>query len=158
MKIVVFSDSHGDFGALSRVLDAKPGVEMFLHCGDGADEASDLQNLHPEKIVRFVRGNCDWTAGVKLEELMTVAGKRILVTHGHVHGVKQGLDKLVSHASELGADIACFGHTHLPLHTKVGDLHLVNPGSVGNPSRGSKPTYAIVKISGEGIAVEIVEL
>ena len=158
MRLVVFSDSHGDFTALNHVLEAQSKADMFLHCGDGAKEADDLQALFPQKRILFVRGNCDWNSSSKDEELITVAGKRIFFTHGHGYGVKQGYDRLVCRAKALGADIVCFGHTHLPLSAQEGSLHLINPGSIGNPHFGTPPTYATIEISGAGIAVSIFEL
>jgi len=158
LQLVVFSDSHGDFDAISRVVYTHTKAGMFLHCGDGAKEASDLQALHPQKKILFVRGNCDWDPLAKDENLIIVSGKRIFFTHGHVYGVKRGLDKLIGRANSLGADIACFGHTHIPMHAKVGRLHLINPGSIGNPHAGAQPTYTTIDISSEGVMVKIVEL
>src|SRR5207237_3239281 len=42
------------------------------------------------------------------------------------------------------ADFLLLGHTHLPLHERVGDLTVVNPGSVGLPrDSGGKANYAV---------------
>ena len=158
MRLVVFSDSHGNFAALNRMLAAQPEADMFLHCGDGDKEVDDLQALYPQKRILFVRGNCDWGSSAKDDELITVAGKRIFFTHGHGYDVKRGYDKLTGRAKALGADIACFGHTHLPLSIRREGLHLVNPGSIGNPYSGALLTYATIDISGEGFAVNIIEL
>ena len=158
MQLVVFSDSHGNFAALNRVLEVQPKADMFLHCGDGAREVDDLRALYPHKQILFVRGNCDWGSLAKDEELITAAGKRIFFTHGHDYDVKEGYDKLTSRAKALGADIACFGHTHLPLFAQEGDLHLINPGSIGNPHFGAPPTYATIDISGQYITVSIAPL
>jgi len=36
----------------------------------------------------------------------------------------------------IDADILLVGHTHLPFHFQLGGLHVVNPGSVGQPKDG----------------------
>jgi len=42
------------------------------------------------------------------------------------------------------ADFLLLGHTHLPLHQQVGQLTVVNPGSVGLPrDSGGKANYAV---------------
>jgi putative phosphoesterase len=42
------------------------------------------------------------------------------------------------------ADFLLLGHTHLPLHQRVGNLTVVNPGSVGLPrDSGGKANYAV---------------
>ena len=158
MRLVVFSDSHGDFAALNQALETQPKADMFLHCGDGAKEVDDLRDLFPQKRILFVRGNCDWGSLAKDEELITVAGKRIFFTHGHGYGVKQGYDRLICRAKTLSADIVCFGHTHLPLSIGREGLYLINPGSIGNPHFGARPTYATIDISDTGVAVNIIEL
>ena len=158
MRVIVFSDSHGDFDALCRVVDAQPGAEVFLHLGDGAREAGDLQDLYPQKRIILVRGNCDWGCAAKDEELITLAGKRIFLAHGHTLDVKRGQTKLLDRASSLGADIACFGHTHSPFSAWSEALCLLNPGSVSSPRTGAHPTYATIDIDPEGAAISIAEL
>jgi diadenosine tetraphosphatase ApaH/serine/threonine PP2A family protein phosphatase len=47
----------------------------------------------------------------------------------------------------LEADVVLVGHTHLPYHRRVGDMHLINVGSAGRP-RGGDPRvgYALVEL------------
>ena len=158
MRVVAFSDSHGSFDALCRVVESQPGAELFLHLGDGENDVDGLRDLYPQKRILFVRGNCDWASTAKAEGLITVAGKRIFFTHGHAYSVKHGLDELVAKAHSLGADIVCFGHTHYPLSARTGKLYLVNPGSIGGPRTGTPPSYATIDIAHDGIAVNIIEL
>ena len=157
MRVVVFSDSHGGFDALCRVVEAQPRAEIFLHLGDGENETDDLRALYPQKRILFVRGNCDPCSIAKDEDTITVSGKRIFFTHGHAYSVKSGTAKLISRAASQGADIACFGHTHSPLSARVGQLYLVNPGSADRPHLGQKPSYATIDIGPEGVAVNIIE-
>ena len=158
MRVVAFSDSHGDLDALCRVVEAQPRAEVFLHLGDGEDEVDDVRALYPQKRILFVRGNCDWGSPAKHEDQITASGKRIFFTHGHIYEVKRGPAKLIGQAVSLGADIACFGHTHSPLSAQVDGLYLLNPGSVGNPRSSSAPSYATIDIDPKGVTINIVEL
>lgn len=46
----------------------------------------------------------------------------------------------------IKADIVCVGHSHLPFHLELGDIQVVNPGSVGQPRDGDwRASYAIIE-------------
>ncbi len=144
MDFLIFSDSHGRFDRIGEVLNrqvTRPNAVFF--CGDGLRDVSDAE-LGGIRLYT-VQGNCDWFSpfGAQTEEHIPVNGHLILLTHGHLYGVKSGVGALAAHAARVGADIVLFGHTHLPfLQTlaageEVGGvrltrpLYLFNPGSIG---------------------------
>jgi putative phosphoesterase len=46
----------------------------------------------------------------------------------------------------IEADFLCVGHTHVPYEIQVGDLRVVNPGSVGQPRDGDpRASYVIIE-------------
>lgn len=46
----------------------------------------------------------------------------------------------------IQADIVLVGHTHLPFHFQFGDVHVLNPGSLGQPKDGDpRAAYAIIE-------------
>jgi putative phosphoesterase len=46
----------------------------------------------------------------------------------------------------IDADILLVGHTHLPFHIRLDHLHVVNPGSVGQPKDGDpRAAYAVIE-------------
>jgi predicted phosphodiesterase len=52
------------------------------------------------------------------------------MTHGHLHGVKNGLSRLLTDAHEHNAQAVLFGHTHEALCYREPDgLWVLNPGS-----------------------------
>lgn len=54
----------------------------------------------------------------------------------------------------LDIDVMIFGHTHLPYHRVVSEIHLVNAGSVGRPKDGDpRACYAVID-TGEPLSVE----
>ena len=157
MRIVVFSDSHNSFGPLHRVVSEQPMADLFLHLGDGEPEFDDLRTLYPDKRMIFVKGNCDWASFASEQHLLSVFGRRIFFTHGHLYDVKRGVGLLVQKAKALGADIVCFGHTHLPQNEYAGGVYLLNPGSIGQP-RAALPGYGVIDLSEAGIAPSLVSL
>ena len=154
MRIRVVSDTHGDEGALWRAVDAQPTARIVIHLGDGAREAEAVAARYPDKTVRQVRGNCDFSAGGMLpfarEE--EAGGKRLFFTHGHLYDVKMGLYRLSCAARERGADVVLFGHTHQPLTEYDDGLYMLNPGSLHGGG-----TYGVLDITAAGVVLNVVE-
>ena len=67
-------------------------------------------------------------------------------THGHMYGVKYDLDTLADAAAARGAQVALFGHTHIPLAETRGRVFLFNPGSCGRCYTGADP-YGILTLA-----------
>ena len=150
MNVLVFSDSHGRgsnmLEALSRQI-KRPDAIVFL--GDGL---RDLSYCEFGDVPLFaVTGNCDlynlYCKGIADREiLITLGGKKIMMTHGDRYSVKSGLARIIMAADEKGADIVLFGHTHEPLALYIDSdendfgiklkkpIYLFNPGSVGDYS------------------------
>ena len=101
-----------------------------------------------------VRGNCDWGSTLPSVGEITLEGRKIFYTHGHLHNVKYGLYQIVCAARERKADILLFGHTHVPLTDYEDGLYLLNPGSL----HGSQGTYGILDITPAGIVTNVVRL
>lgn len=147
MKFLVMSDSHGNLrGVMEAVRRFGKNADVIVHCGDSRNEADWLLQNCPQASVVCVRGNCDWGSTLDNVEFLDVAGKKIMVTHGHLYSVKYGLDNLGYAAEESGADIVFFGHTHVPTDESFGDVRLINPGSSGSYER----SCAVVEIDEKG--------
>ena len=110
MRIGIVSDSHGDVRVFNDML-AVPGAaeaELWLHAGDFAPDADDLELLSGRRVVR-VLGNCDlFVDGVYDETVVEVAGHRIFLTHGHLFNVRFDTEMLAEAARTAGADIAVY--------------------------------------------------
>jgi putative phosphoesterase len=156
VRIIVLSDSHGDYEQLAYIIGNHRGdADMFLHLGDGEEEFLELANVCPEKEMRCVRGNCDWHSSAQITGILQVYGKKIMYTHGHGYQVKNGLSILRSAAQGLGAKVVLFGHTHTALSSFEDGVYLINPGSI---AVGRKRSYAIVDISEGDIKPRIIQL
>ncbi len=154
MRILVVSDTHGDYGALQRAILAQPHAEVVIHLGDGAEEAERAQAAFPEKRFLRLRGNCDWGSKLPAFLVEEFSGKRFYCTHGAAEEVKFGLYEAERRAREYKANVLLFGHTHTPLCEYDDGLYLLNPGSL----HGFGATYGFVDVTKAGIVTQIVKL
>lgn len=153
MKILVFSDSHGDVQAMLR------GVERFapdavIHLGDHIRDARQLQKSLGTKPFYCVPGNCDFGNNEAEVLQFSLGGVKFYITHGHCHGVKFSPLRAVLAAQEADADILCFGHTHCQLYQMHSGLHVLNPGACG----GVNPKCALITIEHGAIQCALHEL
>lgn len=139
MKILVFSDSHRSWSGMIQAIDEqKP--DQVIHLGDLISDAEEISYLYSKLPICRVPGNCDgWTTVPSIKQI-TLQGRSILLSHGHLWGVKSGCDAAIARARAAGADILLFGHTHQPLCQQMEDgLWVLNPG----PSRSSYGTILL---------------
>lgn len=148
MRIGIVSDSHGNIRIFEDML-AVPGAaeaELWLHAGDFAPDADDLEILSGRRVVR-VLGNCDlFLDGVYDETVVEAAGHRIFLTHGHLFNVRFDTELLAAAACEAGADIAVYGHTHIALEER-GDVTVLNPGSIARPRDERRGSFMLVDLN-----------
>ena len=140
------SDSHRNLNhMLYAVRQAEPDV--IIHLGDHIADARELKRRLPEPTYHLVKGNCDVHAFGDAESLVTLDGLKILITHGHKYGVKNGLAALIEGAQLKGAGLVLFGHTHQPTIKELQGLWLMNPGQMGRHDSGAPASYGIVTIT-----------
>lgn len=130
MRILVFSDTHGEFKKCVDVINRIIGVDMILHAGDHAEDARRMSKLFPDIPIHFVSGNCDFGNAPK-ELVIAAEDKKIFLTHGHIYNVKNDyeLSSLLDRAEDLGCDCVVFGHTHISLCDIKRGITILNPGS-----------------------------
>lgn len=147
MKILVFSDSHGNVANMADVV-RREEPDQILHLGDVVRDARALAEQFPDIPLTFVCGNCDGRVDVPDQLLLTVEEKTIMLTHGHIYGVKSGISAAVAAAREAEADVLLFGHTHRVFCDLIGEMWVMNPGSIGSPLSS---TYGIIRITEAGM-------
>ena len=135
MKILVFSDSHSSLRFM-RMCIAKFHPDGVIHLGDHYDDGETLALENPHIPFWQVPGNCDLYGGFNIKSdavrLCNIDGTSLLLTHGHRHGVKNGLERLLRDARASGVDGVFFGHTHCALCRREADgLWVLNPGAAG---------------------------
>ncbi|EQB35796.1 hypothetical protein M948_12200 [Virgibacillus sp. CM-4] len=139
-KVLILSDSHGLTDELDKIK-ARHDVDYRIHCGD-----SELDLDEPPMAGFYtVMGNCDFDSRYPEEQMLSINGLTFFIVHGHLHQVKANLMHVSYRAEELGAQIICFGHTHLAGAVQQGDQLLINPGSIRLPRMRKEKTYAIME-------------
>lgn len=155
MRILVLSDTHRHLEPMKRAIVQAGPVDYIFHLGDNRADAGQISKYSDAKVV-CVRGNCDSIG--EAEQTVFLEGQRLLLTHGHSYAVKYSLDRLSYLAEERQADAVLFGHTHMPLTEYAGGRLLYNPGSVGEPRGGHRPTFGLLLVTRDGIFPKTVEL
>lgn len=159
MKILVVSDTHGVvFESIVGSIKKEKNIDLLVHCGDKYKDAEKIASMINAKEFCRVVGNCDYDIrdGANMLNL-NIENKHVLVTHGHLQNVKDGLDNLKNLAKEKAADIVLYGHTHISHAETIDNILYFNPGSTILPKNG-KASYGIVEISKDNIITKIVNL
>lgn len=152
MKILVFSDSHGDVESMKDALKKHRSAEVILFCGDGCRDVSAAMSGYNDKAFYSVCGNNDWYCNSPNYLTLELAGKKVFMTHGHLFGVKLGTERIVNLGRQNGADIVLFGHTHKQLTTVESGMLILNPGSIGFTGN-----YSIIEIDEKTGKIKAVE-
>jgi putative phosphoesterase len=157
MRIGVLSDSHGSLRRAEQAVSLMGKIDLLLHAGDFYRDGLHLGRIFQVET-KAVVGNCDRGTQGPVEEILEVADHRILLTHGHLYGVKFGLMRLYYRALEVEAGIVVFGHTHVPMAEEVEGVYFLNPGSVAYPRVKGKYTCAVLEIAGPDYTAAIISL
>lgn len=159
MKIIVVSDTHNSTNLMEKeILPRHEGeAQVVLHLGDFADDLIELKEQFPSYEMAWVGGA--YELDKQRETILEFLGKKILITHGHMLGVKEGLNRIVNHAASQNVDACFFGHTHQATMFKIDNILFMNPGNLVEHSMGNKNSYGLVTITDDGeISGEVVYL
>ena len=149
-RIMIVSDTHGKIGNLAEAIDREGKPDMLIHLGDfeGDDEA--IEAMCGCELL-MVPGNNDFFSALPKEIETEIAGKKVLLTHGHYYYVSLDLATIRREAVARGMDIVMFGHIHRPVIEVDDDIMLINPGSLSYPRQADKKcTYIMLTIDDEG--------
>ena len=159
MKCLIFSDSHGCESGITKALSMHKDAEVVFFLGDGLSDVDSVAAFDKSRMWISVKGNCDLRSYFREREVdkteeITLEGRKIVLTHGDLYGVKYGDTGIKNLALSRKADIVLFGHTHQKIEkyisTDDGGYYLFNPGSIGG-GFGIKPSYGVINITEGGI-------
>ncbi len=181
----VLSDTHLPYRMKElppAVVEAFSGVDIILHAGD-VDRIEFLSPLRKIAPVYAVRGNvhlADGSSGgrnLPLKIQLTLAGREVVIAHGHQPGVWGALKKIPDiflatfitdanckfnrrisrrlHRIFPHADVIIFGHTHAPFEKRLGKTLFFNPGAVA-PTQKMRPSIGFLRFWQDRIETEIV--
>jgi len=145
---------------------------------DGADCGCQYINAFDIKMsdvsFRWTRDNTTsenkgWLRTLPGEIRLKAEGKRVLLCHGSPRSNTEYLfenrsdgflRQFVHHGRfDAKADVICFGHTHVPYHRVVDNVHFINTGSVGRPKDGDwRAGYCITSLDQSSVLTELVRV
>ncbi|MDW5299110.1 MAG: metallophosphoesterase [Sedimentibacter sp.] len=156
MKVLVLSDSHGVI-LDSQIIEIQEHgkYDILIHCGDKYKDAQKFADKLNIDTVYQVPGNCDFDVHNKeLVITKVIKNKKLLITHGHIHNVKENLQRLLRYAKEKNADVVLYGHTHQSQNEIIDNILFFNPGSTIFPKDG-RASFGILEISDDKIISSI---
>lgn len=145
MKILVFSDSHGNIQNIKLALNFFENIKTIIHLGDFIDDTNKIKSFYPDLNIYCVAGNNDFYHN-NTESNIKLNDYNIFLTHGHKYDVYYTIDKLYYKALENNAKIVLFGHTHCKFIKKINDILILNPGSISKPRDSNVPSFALIEI------------
>ncbi len=152
MKVLVISDSHKELVGAGMAIrhTIKKGLGAVIHCGDHIEDAKKLEEQYPQLRFFYVPGNCDGWFFSEEERIkvIEIEDKKVLITHGDHHNIKNNYKELFDEVKTHNADIGVCGHSHIAHveRQKGTGLMVVNPGSISLPRDSNDPSYAILDI------------
>jgi len=148
-RIMIVSDTHGKIGNLAEAIDREGKPDMLIHLGDFEGDAEAIEAMCGCELM-LVPGNNDFFSVLPKEIETEIAGKKVLLTHGHYYYVSLDLATLRREAIARGIDIVMFGHIHRPVIEVDDDITLINPGSLSYPRQADRRcTYIMLTINDE---------
>ena len=148
--IGVISDTHGLLRP--EALEALKGVDLILHAGDigNSQVLEALQSIAPVMAVRGNNDRGEWAAELPEWEVVEVGAVNVYM----LHDVKE----INLNPAAEGFQVVVSGHSHKPSVEERKGVLYVNPGSAG-PRRFRLPvSVARLRINGESVIAELVEL
>lgn len=136
------------------------GIDLLLHAGD-VGKLWVLDQLSAIAPVIAVHGNDDTVEAQRelpYQQLITIGGQRILLTHAHYPDRVQELasrtpdawapilERRAAMGRSAGAGIVVFGHTHVPMVCQHEGVWLVNPGAIASGNFITRQTVQTVAL------------
>lgn len=96
------------------------------------------------------KGHIDFLKSLPSEIERDFNGIKVHFTHGSPRSFYEYIrpetpeNELKEMTGEINADLLFVGHTHIPFEKQVGDLRIVNVGSVGQPRNGDSRASSVL--------------
>jgi len=174
---------HDPIGVLEQISNLpsarfiQGNTDRYIYTGDlpwpqftDMEKEPALAPLHIDIVRSFswttgavsATGWLSWLKKLPLDARLTLPdGSKVLAVHA-APGTDDGIgisfnisdDDLLKLLSDVEADLVLVGHTHLPLVRIVGNIRVVNPGSISNPFPPDlRASYAILEADENGYEI-----
>lgn len=157
MRIIVVSDTHMprmNKKLPDRLLRELGKADAIIHAGDWTKIAV-YEELASHAPTFGVSGNNDGEDIVSKFDLRTILnfeGKRIGVVHGHGAAARTDTESraILAFKGER-LDALIYGHSHIPVLKRRGEMLVLNPGSPTDKRRQALYSFAIMDIASNGL-------
>lgn len=153
-RYLVLSDSHGKADRIDTLLRRnRTCASGVIFLGDGLSDLFRVMPNYPELVFFPIAGNCDSSYSAKLthaepRRFLALQGTKLLLTHGHLYGVKSSDLPLLKEADAYDdLSVVFHGHTHTARVEQAitpggKTVLLANPGSLGDYFA---PTFGVLE-------------
>lgn len=128
-----------------KTIEEMPNVDGVIHLGDINRDIQLLEDTFPDLPIYGLQGNNDYTGRYPGEAMITIAEKKIFITHGHRYLSDFDPARLKCLPAAEPADLILYGHTHIADIEPYGSKILANPGSISCP-RYADASYGVIEI------------
>lgn len=142
-KWIIVSDNHSETGILYQLLEWHSDYDVAIHLGDSEFKYNDTEL----SLYQRVKGNCDFYPEFPNEAIAKHDNVQAFITHGHLYSVNSTRMKIAEKAKSLGCTFAFYGHTHVAKYENIGDVHVINPGSISQSRSNIEETFTELLIS-----------
>jgi putative phosphoesterase len=186
VRLGIVSDIHCQARALEAAIVAMGEIDRLVCLGDTIQQAAfsnETVALLKNKDALTIVGNHEeaffsgpgryapgvdptlagWLSARPSQIACEIGGQRVLIVHstpwpsGHAYVPLHHRD--FGRFGEADADVVLYGHTHIPVVTRVGSALVINPGSTGEgrpTERGFIRSCAVLDM--ESLSTEIIDL
>jgi uncharacterized protein len=155
MKLVIISDTHGNYPLAVQALELLDRRDHIIHLGDTTTDAKMIEIAVGQELIKL-SGNCDISKKYPELIITSIAGKKFLLAHGHQFMVKNGLNLIRQRAIKEGVDVVLYGHTHLAGILNVDGTLFINPGALCK--NASLQSLAVISIENDVISAETIAI
>ena len=144
MKILLVSDSHGDYESLDRLAKMYPNMDLYLHAGDSEQDEWSI------KPFVSVRGN--FVHLYDFPNFLNIPSPFGNIFVQHLPFVSKSV------IDEHNAKIVIHGHTHTRRNEKKNGILYLNPGALSYARDKYDGSYAIIEIDSNHVDVKFYTL
>lgn len=150
-KIIIVSDTHGNYRAIDRLLPIMLESDYVFHLGDHDGDIMRYYGKLKDKLYS-VKGNCD---GGGEDLILQIEDLKVMLTHGDRYRVKSSNMSLLYRAQELGVNVVFYGHTHCASIDTIQGVTLINPGCM---TKFQPKSYCYAVVHKDKITAKIVDV
>jgi putative phosphoesterase len=124
--------------------------KMFLDINDGKMDGTLYKEKYgdsTEKLLKNIKKeNLQFLRNLQAEYFITIDNCKIAMFHGSPWSINDYCypDSDFSRYLKLNYDFIFQGHTHYRMNKIVNNMHVINPGSIGQPRDASLPSYVLL--------------